>query len=72
MGIDQLTEADTMTPNNDLLRLKQAAAYLQISLPTLWRYGETDPKFPKKIRMSSRCCAYRRSDLDAWLASREV
>lgn len=60
------------TPNSDLLRLKQAASYLQISLPTLWRYSEQLQDFPKKIRLTSRCCAFRKSDLDAWLASREV
>lgn len=63
---------NNQTPNSDLLRLKQAAAYLQISLPTLWRYSEQLQDFPKKIRLTARCCAYRKSDLDAWLNSREV
>lgn len=66
-----MTQANP-TPTTDLLRLKQAAGYLQISLPTLWRYSEQMQDFPKKIRLTSRCCAYRKSDLDAWLASREV
>lgn len=57
--------------NSDNLRLKESANYLNISLATLWRLGETDPTFPPKIRLSSRCCIYRKSDLDAWLASKE-
>jgi len=62
----------TKLNHTDLLRLKQSAHHLNISLPTLWRLGEQDPTFPKKIRVSSRICFYRRSDLDEWLKSREV
>ncbi|WP_350654793.1 AlpA family phage regulatory protein [Pseudoalteromonas sp. D48-MNA-CIBAN-0056] len=53
------------------LRLKNAAKYLNISLVTLWRLGETDPTFPPKIRLSSRVALYRKSDLDSWLKSKE-
>ena len=53
------------------MRLKECANYLNVSLVTLWRLGETDPTFPPKIRLSSRCCIYRKSDLDTWLTSRE-
>lgn len=60
------------TNPNDNLRLKDAAAYIGVSKPTLWRLAEQDPNFPKKIRISSRCCIYRRSDLQSWLASKEV
>ncbi|KKL89483.1 hypothetical protein LCGC14_1914230 [marine sediment metagenome] len=60
------------TNSNDNLRLKDAAAYIGVSKPTLWRLAEQDPNFPKKIRISSRCCIYRRSDLQSWLASKEV
>ena len=60
------------TIDNTNLRLKEASAYLGISRPTLWRLSETDPTFPKKIRLSARCCMYRKADLDAWLASKEV
>ena len=59
------------TNPNDNLRLKDAAAYIGVSKPTLWRLAEQDPNFPKKIRISSRCCIYRRSDLQSWLASKE-
>lgn len=58
--------------SDKILRLQQAADYLNISLTTLWRLGENDPRFPSKIHITSRCCVYRKSDLDAWLASKEV
>ncbi|MFY8349227.1 helix-turn-helix transcriptional regulator [Pseudoalteromonas sp. SSM20] len=57
---------------NEHLRLNQSANYIGVSLTTLWRLGETDPSFPPKIHITNRCCVYRKSDLDAWLASKEV
>lgn len=59
-----------MNSKQNLLRLADAAAYLGISTVTLWRLGETDPQFPAKIRLSPRCCAYRKADLDAYLESK--
>lgn len=53
------------------LRLKGAARYLGISLTTLWRLSENDPAFPKKIRVSSRCCLYKISDLDTYLSVKQ-
>jgi predicted DNA-binding transcriptional regulator AlpA len=53
-----------------IMRLKEVAYYLQISLVTLWRMGEQDPNFPKKIRMNSRCVGYLKTDIDNWLASK--
>lgn len=56
---------------NEMLRLKEAAQLLGFSLVTLWRLGETDPTFPKKIRITSRCVGYRLGDLLAWQESRQ-
>jgi len=57
--------------NTEHLRLRQAADYLNISTTTLWRLGERDPNFPRKIRIGQRLCFYRKSDLDEWLHSQE-
>lgn len=53
-----------------LLRLKESAHYINVSRSTLWRLGETDPKFPNKVQITSRCCGYLRSDLDKYLAEK--
>ena len=53
------------------LRLKDAAAYLGISEITLWRISKSDPQFPKKIIITSRCCVYKKSDLDAYLTLKQ-
>jgi predicted DNA-binding transcriptional regulator AlpA len=55
-----------------LLSPNQAAEILGIQPRTLdfWRQrGGVGPKF---IRYSARCVRYRLSDLQAWIASREV
>ncbi|MBR7890250.1 AlpA family phage regulatory protein [Marinomonas sp. A79] len=52
------------------LRLKDAARYLGVSRPTLWRLQQNDPKFPQVIRITCRCCVFRKSDLDEYLASK--
>ena len=57
--------------SNENLRLKDAAAYIGVSKPTLWRL-EQQTGFPNKIRISSRCCVFRKADLDTWLAGKEV
>lgn len=55
--------------NSDLLRPKQAAAYLNMHRITIHRLGERDPSFPLKIKLGNRLCYYRKSDLDTWLSS---
>ncbi|MBV0932028.1 helix-turn-helix transcriptional regulator [Marinobacterium weihaiense] len=59
------------TPQIELLRTKQAAAYIGVSRTGLWRLEQTDPTFPRKIVLSSRCVGWRKSSLDAWMASKE-
>lgn len=57
-------------PTSDLLRIKEAAAYLQVHKVTLYRLSERDPTFPQKIKKGERLCYYRKSELDDWLQQR--
>jgi len=52
-------------------RLDESAKYLGISKTTLWRLQQTDPNFPQVIRITSRCCVFRKADLDAYLAQKQ-
>ena len=61
-----------MTHSTEILRPRQAAEYLGAGLSTLYRWAQTRPDFPKKLRLGPRTVGYRRSDLDKWLESREV
>ena len=52
---------------SNFLRMKESAQHMHISRATLWRLGEQDPDFPKKVRITARCCGYLKSDLDNYL-----
>jgi len=56
----------------EMLRLKQAADFLNVSLTTLWRLAEIDSTFPRKVKASSRVCFYRKTELLNWLKSKEI
>lgn len=66
------TQTENTRPMPSIMRLKEAANHLQVSLTTLWRLAEEDEDFPKKIRMSKRCVGYFRKDLDNWLEKKGV
>ena len=48
--------------------LKRAATRLGVHPVTLWRMRKRDD-FPKPIRLGPNTIAFRKADLDAWLAS---
>jgi len=56
-------------PVDTLFTERDLAVYLGLSLPTLQRQraAGTGPRF---IQLSERRIAYRRADVDAWLAAR--
>lgn len=56
--------------NPPVLRPKQAAQYIGVSLPSFWRYAKYDPDFPRPLRLGPNARAVMRDDLDAWLASK--
>lgn len=65
------TKIESTKDFGETLRLKDAAAYLGIARPTLWRLQKSDPSFPKVTRITSRCCVYSKSDLDKYLADKK-
>ena len=63
-----MTQKQKVPPS--ILRLGDAADYMGFSLTTLWRLGNTDPDFPKKIKFAPRVCGYKIADIDAYLAKK--
>lgn len=59
---------------SDVLNTPDAAAYLQLSVPTLERFrlAGGGPLFAKLTPGPRGPVRYRRADLDAWIASRLV
>lgn len=54
-----------------LLRPKQVAAYLGISLPTLWRLTKQG-HFVSKVQISSRAVGFFEEDVAAWAEKRKA
>ena len=53
-----------------LLKMKQLCHELQISEASARRYSRTQPDFPAKIVLGPRRTAYRREDVERYIASR--
>lgn len=64
-------QSENILSENENLRLDGAANYLGISKTTLWRLQQTEKDFPKVIRLTNRCCLFRKVDLDAYLAKKQ-
>lgn len=56
--------------NPPVLRPKDAASYIGVSLPTFWRFSLEDPDFPSVFKLGSNSSAVMRVELDNWLASK--
>lgn len=54
-----------------IIRAKELAESLGISIPTLWRM-EKKEELPPKIKISDRVSGWRESDIENWLSDREI
>jgi len=61
---------DRSQPESKIIRPKELANMLSISIPTLYRMQHED-KLPPKIKMGSRAVGWLRSDIEEWLISRK-
>jgi len=52
-----------------ILRPKELATYLSLSLATIWRLNQEEG-FPKKVQLSSRAVGWFEDDIAAWLKKR--
>lgn len=53
----------------NILRPKQLAKYLSLSLATVWRLQQQED-FPKKIQLSTKAVGWFEADIVAWLENR--
>lgn len=54
-----------------ILRPKDAAERLGISLSSLYRWAKDRPDFPRIIKLGPRTSGWRVEDLDAWLSTQQ-
>lgn len=57
--------------NPRVLRPRQAAEYIGISIASFWRIAKSDPDFPTPFKLSANSSAIMREDLDAWLKAKQ-
>jgi len=50
----------------------QIAAVYSVHRMTVWRWLKSDQSFPKPIRLSGRCTRWKKSEIEAWEASKTV
>lgn len=53
----------------EVIRRKELCKITGLSMTTLWRW-EREGSFPARIRLTSHSVGWRRSDIEAWLATR--
>lgn len=55
-----------------LLRPREAAAALSVSLATLWRIRKRDATFPRAFQIGAQAVAFDEDELRAWVETRRV
>lgn len=60
-----------MKTSDQLLRPADGAAFLGVSTTTFWRMSK-NPDFPLKVQIGRRAVGYWRSELEDYLAGRQV
>jgi predicted DNA-binding transcriptional regulator AlpA len=64
------TIADILKTMPELMRLNpHVLRVVPISRASVWRLAAAG-KFPKPIRLTERCTAWKKSDIEAWLQER--
>ena len=58
---------------SDLASVKDKDGYLPLSPATVWRLAKSDDsQFPKPFKLGNRTTVWRISEIDAWLASKQM
>lgn len=53
-----------------LYRLAKMRELLGVGNTTIWELSRHDPDFPKPIKITNRCTAWRADEVHAWINSR--
>lgn len=64
-----MAEGSNLDP---VLRPKEVAAMLGVSVTTLWRMEEEDEDFPPRVQLTERRCGWRLSSLDEYIDKKTV
>lgn len=62
---------DSSQPESKIIRPKELANMLSISISTLYKMQD-DGQLPDKVKISSNAVGWLRSDIDEWLSKRKM
>ena len=52
-------------------RLPKMCEMLGLSKSSIWSLSRNNPDFPKPVKLSAQCTAWRADEVQAWIESRE-
>lgn len=68
-------ENQTITENQaqlmGFIRVKPLSKLTGVSVASIWEWAKNDPAFPKPVKLSANCTAWRMEEVKAWMDSRE-
>lgn len=66
-----MSEVNQNNPVSGFYRLPKMRELLGLSNTTIWELSRHDPDFPKPVKLTSQCTAWRADEVQAWMESRE-
>lgn len=66
-----MKEINQNNPISGFYRLPKMRELLGLSNTTIWELSRHDPDFPKPVKLTSQCTAWRADEVQAWMESRE-
>ena len=55
----------------EAVRLKDVCQMVGVSRPTVWRWVNSDPSFPKPFKLSPSITAWDKAEVEDWLSAKK-
>ena len=65
-----MSEVNQNNPISGFYRIKKMCDLLGLGKTTIWELSRHDPDFPKPVKLTSQCTAWRVDEVQAWINSR--
>lgn len=66
-----MSEISQNNPVSGFYRINKMCELLGLGKTTIWGLSRHDPDFPKPVKLTSQCTAWRVDEVQAWMESRE-
>ena len=65
-----MSDNNQNTPTTGFYRLPKMRELLGLGNTTIWELSRHDPDFPKPVKLTKQCTAWRADEVMAWIDSR--